>query len=70
MTDLSLILRETKENQIENIPLKINHQNENINSNKEIFFPNNELNKNLNDNQKIVIKIIIKLKFLIIINKI
>ena len=59
MTDLSLILRETKENQIENIPLKINHQNENINSNKEIFFPNNELNKNLNDNQKIVIKIII-----------
>ena len=59
MTDLSFILRETRENQIENIPLKINHQNENINSNKEIFFPNNELNKNLNDNQKIVIKIII-----------
>ena len=59
MTDLSFILRETRENQIENIPLKINHQNENINSNKEIFFPNNELNKNLNDNQKIVIKIIL-----------
>ena len=59
MTDLSFILRETRENQIENIPLKINHQNENINSNKEIFFQNNELNKNLNDNQKIVIKIIL-----------
>ena len=59
MTDLSFILRETRENQIENIPLKINHQNENINSNKEIFFQNNELNKNLIDNQKIVIKIIL-----------
>ena len=59
MTDLSLILRETKENQIENIPLKINHQNENINSNKEIFYHNYELNKNLNDYQKIVIKKIV-----------
>ena len=59
MTDLSLILRETRENQIENIPLKINHQNENINSNKEIFYHNYELNKNLNDYQKIVIKKIV-----------
>ena len=56
--DLLLIIRETKENQIEKIPLKQIVENEKINSNKEIFLIHNEINKNknLHEYAKIIIK--------------
>ena len=56
--DLLLIIRETKENQIEKIPLKQIVENEKINSNKEIFLIHNEINKNKNHHEydKIIIK--------------
>ena len=59
--DLSLILRETKDNQIEKIPLKQIQENEKVNSNKEIFLIYNEINKNKNlyEKDKIIIKKIV-----------
>ena len=56
--DLSLILRETKDNQIVKIPLKQIQENEKVNSNKEIFLIYNEINKNKNlyEKDKIIIK--------------
>ena len=56
--DLLLIIRESKENQIEKIPLKTIVENEKINSHKEIFLIHNEINKNknLHEYDKIIIK--------------
>ncbi len=56
--DLLLIIRESKENQIEKIPLKPIVENEKINSHKEIFLIHNEINKNknLHEYDKIIIK--------------
>ena len=61
MNDLSLVLRETSENQINKISLNTIQKNEKINSKKEIFFILNDINNKLENDKidKIVIKKIV-----------
>ena len=61
MNDLSLVLRETSENQINKTSLNTIQKNEKINSKKEIFFILNDINNKLENDKidKIVIKKIV-----------
>ena len=61
MNDLSLVLRETSENQINKTSLNTIQKNEKINSKKEIFFILNDINIKLENDKidKIVIKKIV-----------
>ena len=61
MNDLSLVLRETSENQINKTSLNTIQKNEKINSKKEIFFILNNINNKLENDKidKIVIKKIV-----------
>ena len=61
MNDLSLVLRETSENQINKTSLNTIQKNEKINSKKEIFFIINDINNKLENDKidKIVIKKIV-----------
>ena len=61
MNDLSLVLRETSENQINKTSINNIQKNEKINSKKEIFFILNDINNKLENDKidKIVIKKIV-----------